>query len=129
MTFDWYEYLVLAEYLYDNRDTFPDRREACLRVVISRAYYAAFCSARNCARDFDSLPLKENGQDHGLVRNHYNNSRDSKIKRVGNLLSRLRNLRNEADYIDMIDEVEMLAETALYQSKQIHILLKQIYHY
>jgi hypothetical protein len=25
MTFDWHQYLVLAEYLYDNRDTFPDR--------------------------------------------------------------------------------------------------------
>jgi uncharacterized protein (UPF0332 family) len=101
MTFDWDKYLVLAEYLYKNCDTFPDR-EACLRVVISRAYYAAFCSARNCARDFDSLTLKENGQDHGLVRYHYNNSRDSKSKRVGNLLSRLRDLRNDADYIDMI---------------------------
>ena len=34
MMFDWYQYLVLAEYLYDNRDTFPDP-EACLRAVIS----------------------------------------------------------------------------------------------
>jgi hypothetical protein len=37
MIFDWYQYLVLAEYLYDNRDTFPDR-EACLRAAISKAY-------------------------------------------------------------------------------------------
>lgn len=128
MTFDWEQYLVIAEYLYKNCDTFPDR-EACLRVVISRAYYAAFCSARNCAREFDRLVLKESGQDHSYVRNHYNNSRDMRSRKVSSLLGRLINLRAEADYFDEIDEVEKLAETALYQSKQVHTLLKQIYRY
>jgi hypothetical protein len=67
MTFDWYQYLALAEYLYDNCDTFPNR-EACLRAAISKAYYAAFCSARNYARDFDRLVLDETAKDHGSVR-------------------------------------------------------------
>jgi uncharacterized protein (UPF0332 family) len=46
MTFDWREYLTLAENLCTNSHTFPNQ-EACFRVAISRAYYAAFCTARN----------------------------------------------------------------------------------
>jgi uncharacterized protein (UPF0332 family) len=126
MTFDWYQYLVLAEYLYDNRDTFPDR-EACLRTAISKAYYAAFCSARNYARDLDRLVLDESAQDHGSVKKHYIRAPDPKNRQVGNSLDRLRDSRNQADYSDSIDELEKLAESSIYQSKQVHIFLKQIY--
>jgi uncharacterized protein (UPF0332 family) len=127
MTFDWYQYLVLAEYLYDNRDTFPDR-EACLRAAISKAYYAAFCSARNYARDFDRLVLDETAQDHGSVKKHYIRAPDPKNRQIGNSLDRLRDLRNQADYSDSIDKLEELAKAAISQSKQVHTLLKQIYH-
>jgi uncharacterized protein (UPF0332 family) len=126
MTFDWYQYLVLAEYLYDNRDTFPDR-EACLRAAISKAYYAAFCSARNYARDFDRLVLDESAQDHGSVKKHYIRAPDPKNRQVGNSLDRLRDSRNQADYSDTIDKLEELAKAAISQSKQVHTLLKQIY--
>jgi uncharacterized protein (UPF0332 family) len=126
MTFDWYQYLVLAEYLYDNRDTFPDR-EACLRAAISKAYYAAFCSARNYARDFDRLVLDESAQDHGSVKKHYIRAPDPKNRQVGNSLDRLRDLRNQADYSDSIEKLEELAKAAISQSKQVHTLLKQIY--
>jgi uncharacterized protein (UPF0332 family) len=126
MTFDWYQYLVLAEYLYDNRDTFPDR-EACLRAAISKAYYAAFCSARNYARDCDRLALNESAQDHGSVKKHYIRAPDPKNRQVGNSLDRLRDSRNQADYSDSIDKLEELAKAAISQSKQVHTLLKQIY--
>lgn len=126
MTFDWYQYLVLAEHLYDNRDTFPDR-EACLRGVISRAYYAAFWSARNDAETFDKLELDGSGKDHGSVRNYYMKSRDTKKRKVGSLLGRLRDFRNEADYLDTIESAEDLAKTAISQSTEVHKLLKQIY--
>jgi uncharacterized protein (UPF0332 family) len=126
MIFDWYEYLVLAEYLYDNRDTFPDR-EACLRAAISKAYYAAFCSSRYYAVTFDGLVLKGSAEDHGSVKKFYIRASDLKKKQVGNLLDRLRDFRNEADYSDTIDRVEDLAKTAISQSKQVHTFLKQIY--
>jgi uncharacterized protein (UPF0332 family) len=126
MTFDWYQYLVLAEYLYDNRDTFPDR-EACLRAAISKAYYAAFCSARNYAKDFDRLVLDETAQDHGSVKKHYIRAPDPKNRQVGNSLDRLRDSRNQADYSDSIDKLEELAKATISQSKQVHTLLKQIY--
>ncbi len=126
MTFDWYQYLVLAEHLYDNRDTFPDR-EACLRAAISKAYYAAFCLARNYARDFDRLVLDESAQDHGSVKKHYIRAPDPKNRQVGNLLDRLRDSRNQADYSDTIDKLDELAKAVISQSKQVHTLLKQIY--
>jgi uncharacterized protein (UPF0332 family) len=109
MTFDWYQYLVLAECLYDNRDTFPDR-EACLRAVISKAYYAAFCSARNYARDLDRLDLDESAQDHGSVKKHFIRAPDPKNRQVGNFLDRLRDLRNQADYSDTILQGERLRQ-------------------
>ena len=126
MIFDWYQYLVLAEYMYDNRDTFPDR-EACLRAVISKSYYAAFCSARNCARDFDRLDLDKSAQDHSSVKKHFIRAADPKNRQIGNFLDRLRDLRNNADYSDTIDKLEELAKAAISQSKQVHTLLKQIY--
>lgn len=63
MTFDWREYLTLAENLCTNSHTFPNQ-EACFRVAISRAYYAAFCTARNYAKDYDRLILRKTGEDH-----------------------------------------------------------------
>jgi uncharacterized protein (UPF0332 family) len=126
MTFDWHQYLILAEYLYDNRDTLPDR-EACLRTSISKAYYAAFCSARNYARDLDRLVLDESAQDHGSVKKHYIRAPDPKNRQVGNSLDRLRDFRNQADYSDTIDKLEELAKAAISQSKQVHTLLNQIY--
>jgi uncharacterized protein (UPF0332 family) len=126
MIFDWYQYLVLAEYLYDNRENFPDR-EACLRAAISKAYYAAFCLARNYARDIDRLVLDESAQDHGSVKKHYIRAPDPKNRQVGSLLDRLRDSRNQADYSDTIDKLDELAKATISQSRQVHTLLKQIY--
>jgi hypothetical protein len=51
MAFDWREYLVLARWLQTN--TPPGMtEEGARRCAVSRAYYAAFCYARNYARDF-----------------------------------------------------------------------------
>ncbi len=46
MSFNWSEYLNLAQELA-GRSTEPPNQEARLRSSISRAYYAAFCKARN----------------------------------------------------------------------------------
>jgi hypothetical protein len=46
MSFDWADYLKLAEAL-TQAPTVPGPEEAALRAAMSRAYYAAFCSARN----------------------------------------------------------------------------------
>ena len=56
MSFDWADYLKLAEALTQSL-TVPGPEEAALRAAMSRAYYAAFCSARNLAGNREGLAL------------------------------------------------------------------------
>lgn len=56
MTFNWKEYLEIAKFLKNINDSLSEKNakfstEAAYRVAISRAYYAAFCYARNHAKD------------------------------------------------------------------------------
>ncbi len=57
MSFDWREYLDLAEALM-GRDSKPITIEAAFRCSMSRIYYAAFCHARNYAQKKQSFAAK-----------------------------------------------------------------------
>jgi hypothetical protein len=46
MSFNWSDYLLLAEAMTKKPNT-PGPKEAALRAAVSRAYYAAFCASRN----------------------------------------------------------------------------------
>jgi len=70
MAFDWSEYLALARHL-QGQESSRFSQEAALRCSISRAYYAAFCHARNYARDRQGFVPTDRAQDHGLVRQHF----------------------------------------------------------
>jgi uncharacterized protein (UPF0332 family) len=48
--FDWREYLNLAKFLLDLKSS-GISKEALYRCAVSRAYYSAFCWARNYAQD------------------------------------------------------------------------------
>ena len=50
MKFDWLEYFNLAKELAETS------KEAELRSAVSRAYYSAFCLARNYLRDIQQDP-------------------------------------------------------------------------
>jgi hypothetical protein len=69
---------------------------------MSRAYYAAFCSARNLAGNREGLALTGQGDDHWRVINHYRNASDPLRQKIGANLSRLRGNRNKADYDDVL---------------------------
>ena len=100
MSFDWAEYLDVAKSLFGQSATTPSR-EAALRAAISRAYYAAFCSARNHLRDRDNvqdIPL--DGRAHFDVPDRFQQSDAVERKRVGTDLHRLRLARRDADYYD-----------------------------
>jgi uncharacterized protein (UPF0332 family) len=132
MTFDWREYLTLAENLYTNSHNFPNQ-EACFRVAISRAYYAAFCTARNYAKKYDHLILRKTGEDHRIVKDHYSFANDSnteqqrKRRQIGINLDRLRNLRNKADYDDIFSRLENEAKYAITLSKKVIHLLETLF--
>jgi uncharacterized protein (UPF0332 family) len=126
MSFDWQKYLVLADSLYQNCGA-SSNEEACLRAAISRGYYAAFCTARNFARDNDNLHLSNTGRDHKFVKEYYYRSPDSKRRKIGLLLDRLRDKRNKADYADTEPQLEENTRYALNVSHEIIKLLQAIY--
>jgi hypothetical protein len=125
MSFAWAEYLALAEALFRERGRFADE-EACCRAAISRAYYAAFCAARNHARDSEGLPLpqRDTGRIHQVIIDHYSRHQQSPRRVIGWALSQLRRERNRADYDDRnMQRVVAVAQTALHQARQVLMTL------
>jgi len=110
MTFDWTEYLKLAQELA-GQATNPANEEAKLRSSISRAYYAAFCKARNHLRDIDgdSIPRSDV---HAYVCNKFKLSTDKSRVAIGNELDRQRVRRNKADYDDSVTRLSLMAKMA-----------------
>ena len=79
----------------------PFSAEAKKRSAISRAYYAAFCSARNYLRDKEhDQDIRAGGDVHGYVRKQFKTSEDEVAREVGEDLARLVAKRNLADYED-----------------------------
>jgi uncharacterized protein (UPF0332 family) len=125
MSFAWVEYLTVAEALVRQRGTLADE-EACCRAAISRAYYAAFCAARNYARDVEGLVLTQTGDDHRQVLLHYRRATDPVHQELGELLFRLRRQRTQADYADTVPDVVSWAYTACRRARRGFALLQAL---
>jgi hypothetical protein len=97
MSFDWKSLLDVARQLEHEADQGPSHAEALRRSAVGRAYFAAFCHARNYAVQYLGYVIKGFGDDHGALRAHLKKSR-----RGGDSarLDTLRILRNDADYAD-----------------------------
>ena len=80
VNFDWKKYLDLAEDLAQNKSD-----EAKLRASVSRAYYAAFCNARNYMFNIDQNPFPPNVKGHHryLVEYYKGESDESKADDLG----------------------------------------------
>ena len=120
MDFDWKEYLALAQFLQQHAAS-TSVQEAAFRSAISRAYYAAFCHARNYARDRHGLALRYTGDDHYLVKQHFSTRRE---RGVGHKLTRLREWRNKCDYEDAIPDLATLLASALSEAQTVIAILK-----
>ncbi len=123
MKFDWSGYFDLAnELALINTSDSAKIREAKLRSAISRAYYAAFCLARNYLRDYLNDPRLSKARiddfnEHQYVAEEFKifDSRNKKMIEIGKNLSRLRALRNKADYDDVFsDRINKLQNEANY---------------
>jgi len=117
MSFDWSEYLNLAQELA-GQATMPATQEAKLRSAISRAYYAAFCKARNLLRD-EGHSIPPGGQAHLYVRDQFKNSLDRARKRIGHNLDRLRIDRNKVDYDDSVTGLFSMTNADLRLAKRV----------
>ena len=118
MSFDWREYLVLAEALLQARTSLA-QEEACCRAAVSRAYYAVYGVARNRARDQDGLQLPATGDAHQRVITHYRQGPSALHRAVGNNLRRLRRVRNRADYDDQLAQPVAVAQFAVRRARQV----------
>jgi uncharacterized protein (UPF0332 family) len=108
--FSWKCYLDLAKELEDSTE------EAKLRSSISRAYYAAFCLARNYMIEKDKSKLPFEGSEHQYLIEYYlgykNHNTNTERKKIANELIRMRNERVKADYHDAFANAWKLRPTA-----------------
>ena len=120
MPFIWQEYLEVARALQQQAaNGLP--REAALRSAVSRACYAAFCHARNYARDRHGLQLRYTADDHSLVKRHFMTRR---ARGIADKLDWLRQARNKCDYEDALSQLDALLTTALQEAQLVIAILK-----
>lgn len=109
MPFDWREYLELARELIGRAGS-GYSEEAAKRSAVSRAYYAAFCWARNYAEANWGFRRTGGAEDHKRLREHLR--RQSRMQLASNL-NRLREWRNTCDYDDEVPNLGRFVQSAI----------------
>lgn len=99
MSFSWLDYYRLAERLRSENQDSP-LYYAHLRCSISRAYFAAFCIARNYLINNHGQKFDGVAEDHVAVRNYFY---DHRRQNIADELDHLRIARNKADYDDVME--------------------------
>ena len=127
MKFDWSEYFYLAKELAETSE------EAELRSAVSRAYYSAFCLARNYLRDIQLDPRLSwhktydiNAHQYVAEEFIYHQSKSQIMIEIAKDLTRLRIMRNKADYEDTMFNLKKEARTALMLAKNIISALSKL---
>ncbi len=121
MPFDWHEYYTLATELAERPE------EAAQRAAISRAYYAAFCSAQKRLRERD--PGFSNDPDTGShyeVWRWYLRHPSAVCKKIGQEGIRLKDERRVADYEEEFPSLPQRTARALFQADRILQRLKNV---
>lgn len=117
MPFDWNAYLDLARELSQPTGD-ASKQEAMLRSAVSRAYFAAYCHARNYATRWLKFQPTHEADDHGNLRNHFR--RDGKRRGLAQKLDDLRQWRNNADYDDTFaGDLAACANSAVSKAKTV----------
>ena len=113
MSFDWCEYLNLAEQLAGSATTSVSL-EAKQRSAVSRSYFAAYCTARNYLEDADEVQFPSSSDAQRIViATLEGSSQGSPRRAVGQNLRRLKNRRNTADYDDMVPGIAKMTQDSL----------------
>jgi len=115
MTFDWTEFLKLARDLHERAEEadLPFVPEAAKRTAVSRAYYAAFCHARNYAEKRLGFQRSGSGQDHRSLRDFFRGQNIDVFEEVAARLDEARGWRNQCDYDDEVEELEAIVQNAM----------------
>ena len=126
MTFDWEQFLTLAENWYSSPPS--SLAEATYRSVISRAYYSAYHVAFSVAEQDPKFVAKSTGEDHGNVMRFFDGATDKEHKRIATNLRTLREMRTHADYKNPYPnpDIQKEAQSAIRYALEILDLLKEI---
>jgi hypothetical protein len=118
MSFDWNNLLDLARQMEQEAGKGAANAESLLRSAVSRAYFGAFCHARNYAENFLKYRPKQDERDHGSLRAHL---RGKRRQGDADRLERLRQWRNDADYLDALpwNHVQSVVVTAIAEAERI----------
>ena len=118
MSFDWKNLLNFARQMELDAGNNPAIAEAMYRSAVSRAYFGAFCYARNYAKSFLKYQPKQDERDHGSLRAHLKSKRH---QGDADRLERLRQWRNDADYLDELpwSNVQSVVATAIAEAEKI----------
>lgn len=102
MSFAWSSFLDLAWDLASEapQSTSAQLIEARRRSAISRAYYAAFCSARKYVQGRPEYSYQTERTDHLSLWNGFLKQTDNANRAIGIIGTRLRGARVKADYND-----------------------------
>jgi len=117
MVFAWKDYLELATVLKAQGEAF--QQESCFRSATSRAYYAAYCHARNWAANHGFIVRNKPG-DHADLQVHFKKTKKADI---ANKLDDLRKWRNRCDYRDKVSDPRLLAKKAIKEARKLLTLL------
>jgi uncharacterized protein (UPF0332 family) len=101
MPFDWREYLNLARELAGLQGP-GYSQEAAGRSAVSRAYYAAFCWAKNYAEKNLGFKPEKKASDHVKLREHL---QEKGYNELASNLNNLRAWRNACDYDDQVSKL------------------------
>lgn len=108
--FNWRDYLGVARRLARRTD------EASLRSAVSRAYYSAFCTARNHAAT-QGFQLTRTGRDHHLIQRFY--SQSPATRSISTDLNRLYSARTRCDYENTVNHLQNIVRLSLLQAQGI----------
>lgn len=114
--FDWVNYLIFAKELVERSD------EAAQRSAVSRAYYAAFCKARNRLRQKGVIP-KEDRIGHKKLWKMYKEDPEVATRRIGFHGDLMHEIRKEVDYEDTVSNLPGKVKLELLMAEE---LLEQL---
>jgi uncharacterized protein (UPF0332 family) len=123
MPFEWSEFLEVARFLNEQSDP-RFSNEAAMRCVVSRAYYAAFGTARQYACKVGHL-APDQRQVHTDLKNKLKNDGNKNAREAGKLLEQLKDWREDCDYEKQLtSNPQLLARSAIKQASQVITLLR-----
>lgn len=119
MSFNWAGYLRVAEESAILAKTSAAGADCWRRTSISRAYYAAFHAAAECAESRNKGLLQQAGADHHRVIKHFKNATRTDTRNIGFELERLYDNRLRADYSPVMGGLDEECADSLEMAKDI----------